>query len=65
MPFVADDLFITFDDRRSQAGLKALYELSAKTQMLFLSHQEHLIPVIQKLFSRANFLTLGPEEFAV
>lgn len=65
VPFIADDLFINFDDRRSQAGLKALYELSAKTQVLFLSHQEHLIPVIQKLFSRANLLTLEPEELAV
>lgn len=64
VPFIADDLFINFDDKRSQAGLKALYELSAKTQVLFLSHQEHLIPVIRQLLPQANMLTLGAEEFA-
>lgn len=64
VPFIADDLFINFDDKRSQAGLKALYDLSANTQVLFLSHQEHLIPVIQKLFPQANLLTLEAEVFA-
>lgn len=61
-PFVADDLFINFDDKRSQAGLQALYALSAKTQVLFLSHQEHLLPVVQKLFTQANVITLEAEE---
>lgn len=61
VPFIADDLFINFDDRRSQAGLKALYELSAKTQVLFLSHHEHLVPVIQQLFPQVNLVTLEAE----
>jgi chromosome segregation protein len=64
MPFIADDLFINFDDKRSQAGLKALYEMSTKTQVLFLSHQEHLVPVIQKLFSDVNLISLEAEELA-
>ena len=34
VPFIAYDLFINFDDRRSRAGLQALYELSAKSQVL-------------------------------
>jgi chromosome segregation protein len=58
VPFIADDLFINFDDERSQAGLRALFELSKSTQVLFLSHQEHLIPVIQELFPQSNLLTL-------
>lgn len=62
VPFIADDLFINFDDGRSQAGLKALYELSTKTQVLFLSHQEHLLPVIQNLFPDVNVITLDVEE---
>jgi chromosome segregation protein len=60
--FVADDLFVNFDDRRSRAGLQALFALSAKTQVLFLSHQEHLLPVIQMLLPQANVITLEAEE---
>ncbi|MDR6728065.1 AAA family ATPase [Delftia lacustris] len=58
VPFIADDLFINFDDERSQAGLKALWHLSTKTQVIFLSHQEHLLPVLRDLFPQVNVLRL-------
>lgn len=50
LPFVADDLFINFDDERSTAGLQALRDLSTKTQVLFLSHHDHLLPRVQQVF---------------
>lgn len=50
LPFVADDLFINFDDARSTAGLEALRDLSKQTQVLFLSHHDHLLPMVQKVF---------------
>lgn len=50
LPFVADDLFINFDDERSTAGLEALRELSTRTQVLFLSHHDHLLPRVQQVF---------------
>lgn len=50
LPFVADDLYINFDDDRSTAGLEALKELSTQTQVLFLSHHEHLLPRVQTVF---------------
>ncbi|MCF1443242.1 AAA family ATPase [Ralstonia nicotianae] len=50
LPFVADDLFINFDDERSTAGLEALRELSKQTQVLFLSHHDHLRPRIERVF---------------
>jgi uncharacterized protein YhaN len=50
LPFVADDLFINFDDERSTAGLEALKELSKQTQVVFLSHHDHLMPHVQKVF---------------
>jgi len=58
IPFIADDLFINFDEKRSLAGLQALHALSAKTQVLFLSHQEHLLPVVQQAFPQANVIRL-------
>lgn len=47
MPFIADDLVINFDDARAQAGLEALARLSEKTQVIFLSHHDHLIPAAE------------------
>jgi uncharacterized protein YhaN len=45
MPFIADDLFINFDDRRAAAGFRVLGELAKKTQVLFFTHHEHLLEV--------------------
>ena len=50
LPFIADDLFINFDDDRSMAGLEALGELSKKTQVIFLTHHEHLLPLVRNVF---------------
>ncbi len=43
LPFVADDLFINFDDARAAAGLGLLQALSRKTQVLFFTHHRHLV----------------------
>ncbi|UST53421.1 AAA family ATPase [Comamonadaceae bacterium OTU4NAUVB1] len=50
LPFIADDLFINYDDGRSEAGLRALAELSTRTQVIFLSHHDHLVPTVQRVF---------------
>ena len=43
LPFVADDLFIHFDDERAAAGLMVPDRLSCKTQVLFFTHHRHLV----------------------
>lgn len=48
MPFIADDLFINFDDKRAAAGFRVLSELARKTQVLFFTHHEHLLEVARK-----------------
>lgn len=45
LPFVADDLFINFDDQRSSAGFDVLGQLAAKTQVLFFTHHRHLVDI--------------------
>jgi uncharacterized protein YhaN len=47
LPFLADDLFINFDDKRAHAGFKVLGELSRKTQVLFFTHHNHLREIAQ------------------
>jgi uncharacterized protein YhaN len=48
MPFIADDLFINFDDKRAAAGFGVLNELAKKTQVLFFTHHQHLLDVAQR-----------------
>ena len=52
LPFIADDLFINYDDARSKAGLEALATLSEQTQVIFLSHHDHLVPMVQEVFGK-------------
>ncbi len=60
LPFIADDLFINYDDGRARAGLEALAKLSEMTQVIFLSHHEHLVPVAQSVFGeRLNVIDLS------
>lgn len=57
LPFVADDLFINFDDARSAAGFEVLGELSRRTQVLFFTHHAHLVDLARR--------TLGDEVHVV
>ncbi len=50
LPFIADDLFINYDDNRAEAGLEALATLSEQTQVIFLSHHDHLVPCVRAVF---------------
>ena len=42
MPFLADDLFINFDDARAAAGLRVLAGLAQRCQVIFFTHHDHL-----------------------
>ena len=53
LPFVADDLFVNYDDARAKAGLEELKVLSASAQVLFLSHHDHLVPAVRSVFGNA------------
>ncbi|RQO58174.1 chromosome segregation protein SMC [Variovorax sp. KBW07] len=65
LPFVADDLFINFDDERAKAGLRALRELSKRTQVVFLTHHDHLLPFVREVFSESvNVIELQRESAA-
>jgi uncharacterized protein YhaN len=56
LPFVADDLFINFDDNRAAAEFKTLMDLTQKTQVLFFTHHEHLINVAKQALPQESFM---------
>lgn len=59
LPFVADDLFINFDDSRAAAGLRVLSELATRTQVLFFTHHQHLAEIARNLFgAEASIINL-------
>jgi uncharacterized protein YhaN len=43
MPLILDDILIKFDDARSAAALRVLAQCSDQTQIIFLTHHDHLI----------------------
>ena len=49
VPFIADDILQTFDNRRAAAALRALCELSNDLQVIVLTHHPHLQAVAKTL----------------
>ncbi len=45
VPFIIDDVLLSFDDQRADAAVVALAELSKKTQIVFFTHHEHLLSI--------------------
>ncbi len=48
LPFVADDLFVNFDDARSAAGLRVLGRLARRCQVLVFTHHDHLVEIARR-----------------
>lgn len=60
LPFIADDLFVNFHDSRSRAGLAALGALAHRTQVIFLTHHDHLVDVARECVGDGiNVVRLG------
>jgi uncharacterized protein YhaN len=55
LPLILDDLFITFDDRRSAALLKVLARFAERTQILLFTHHRHLLEVADEALSKNGF----------
>jgi len=48
LPFVVDDVLVSFDDARARAALSALSGLCARTQVLFFTHHPHLVELARQ-----------------
>ena len=65
LPFVADDLFINFDDPRAAAGFQVLAEMAQKTQVLFFTHHRHLVDIARETLGTAvNVIFLDDKKVA-
>ena len=58
LPFIADDLFIHFDDQRAAAGFRILGQLANNTQVLFFTHHQHLLDIAKAAVDGVNVVSL-------
>jgi uncharacterized protein YhaN len=52
LPFLADDLFVNFDDERAEAGFRVLAEVAKSTQVLFFTHHPHLVAIAKSVVGK-------------
>ncbi len=55
LPVIVDDILVQFDDESAAATFKVLADLSRRTQVLFLTHHEHLLEVAQEAIGDAAY----------
>lgn len=53
LPFVCDDIFISFDEGRTERGLALLGEMGAVTQVLVFTHHEHVVACAERVLGDA------------
>ena len=46
---IADDLFVNFDDERTEASLRVLFELARSTQVIVFSHYDNVLASARRL----------------
>ena len=51
LPFVADDLFINFDDERAAEAFRILGELARRCQVIFFTHHQRLVEIAERAFA--------------
>jgi uncharacterized protein YhaN len=49
LPFIADDLFMTTDHVRVEAGVRALAEIGRSTQVILFTHHRHVLLAAMRL----------------
>jgi uncharacterized protein YhaN len=59
LPFIADDLLASFDDRRAQATLRALAAFGAVTQTILFTHHDHIAAMADEATTVVHRLPAG------
>jgi uncharacterized protein YhaN len=54
-PVILDDVLMAFDDERTSATLRALQELSYKTQVLVFTHHEHHVALAHSTLGEGGY----------
>ncbi len=55
LPVVLDDVLVNFDDNRTRSALKSLTNLARSTQVLLLTHHEHMLSLASDALASGEF----------
>lgn len=55
LPFIADDLLVSFDDARAAAALKVLADFGKEVQVILFTHHRHLVDLTKATLAPAAF----------
>ncbi len=55
VPFIADDIFETFDDTRAEAAFRLLAQMARHGQVIYLTHHAHLCEIARKACPDVRF----------
>jgi len=55
LPVIFDDILVNFDDERAAAAFRLFLKLAEKTQVIFLTHHQHLEAVAKRAIGDVNF----------
>ena len=56
VPLIVDDVLLKFDDDRAIASMQLLAELSRQTQVVFITHHQHLVEMATNNLSKEDLL---------
>ena len=60
IPFIGDDIFMTFDDARTKNGILALAAIGEKVQPILFTHHQYVVDLaLEALGEGVNILKLG------
>ena len=48
LPFFADDIMASFDDERAKEAFRIMLEISQSSQMIYLTHHEHMLEIAER-----------------
>jgi uncharacterized protein YhaN len=55
VPVILDDVLVNFDDDRAAAAFRLFSKLAEKTQVIFLTHHQHLEGVARRALGDSSF----------
>ena len=65
LPFVADDILESFDERRTAAAFRLMADMARRGQVIYLTHHRHLIDIAREAGVGARVHELPPRGGAV
>ncbi len=58
LPFIADDIFETFDDARTQSALTQMASMGMHGQVIYFTHHAHVVDIAKRVVPSVNTIEL-------